>query len=184
MTYLIDFENVGNSGFEGVEKLEANDRIIIFYSEKSQSLAMATHCRLEGSKATKEYICVKVGGKNALDFQLATYLGHLIATQGEESYVIVSKDQGYDFVCNFWKGRDKKITRCTNLNHEDYKDVENKLVEILTEDKDKVKKIADLIDNYKTKQGINNALVKTYGSEKAGQLYRCIRPLLADKKGK
>ena len=42
----------------------------------------------------------------------------------------------------------------------------------------------ELISKYKTKQGINNALVKKYGSEDAGVIYKSIRPMLAGKKGK
>ena len=35
---------------------------------------------------------------------------------------------------------------------------------------------------YKTKQGINNALVKKYGSKSGGEIYKAIKPLLAAKK--
>ena len=44
--------------------------------------------------------------------------------------------------------------------------------------------VRELMERYKTKQGLNNALIKEYGSEKTGILYKAIKPLLADKKGR
>ncbi len=46
------------------------------------------------------------------------------------------------------------------------------------------KAILEYITQCKTKQEVNNALVKNYGSEKAGKLYKKIKPLLKNKKGK
>lgn len=184
MIFLIDFENVGNNGFEGIEELNAEDKLIIFYSEKAKNLTITTHCKLESSNVQKEYFCVDVGGKNALDFQLVTYLGYLIATQNKETYFIVSKDDGYSFVSNFWKKRNIKIERCINLTAENYQVIEQKLGEVLTGHSESIKDIANIIMNYKTKQGINNALVKAYGSEKSGEIYKKIRPLIQNKKGR
>lgn len=43
--------------------------------------------------------------------------------------------------------------------------------------------VAPLIEKYKTKMGLNNAIVKIYGTEKAGEIYKKIKPLIKDKKG-
>lgn len=184
MVFLIDFENVGNGGFDGIEELGCEDKVIIFYSEKAQSLAMDTHLRLERSAVQKEYICVDVGGKNALDFQLSTYLGYLIANQDETEYSIVSKDEGYSFVTTFWEKRDRQINRCVNLRMESKQRVAENLEGILGEYQEDIKEVSEIIMKYKTKQGINNALVKTYGSEKSGKIYKKIRPLIQEKKGR
>ena len=40
-----------------------------------------------------------------------------------------------------------------------------------------------MIDRYKTKNGLNNAIMKVYGSEKTGKINSVIRPLTKDKKG-
>ena len=45
------------------------------------------------------------------------------------------------------------------------------------------REIAELVSKYKTKQGINNALVKRYGADRAYELYKKVKPLLSDKKG-
>jgi hypothetical protein len=52
------------------------------------------------------------------------------------------------------------------------------------DDAEAVEHICRFIVKYKTKQGVNNAIVKIYGTEKAGELYKKIKPLLKDKKGK
>ena len=44
--------------------------------------------------------------------------------------------------------------------------------------------MTDYIINYKTKQGINNALVSKYKSKQAGEIYQAIKPLIKDKKAK
>lgn len=38
------------------------------------------------------------------------------------------------------------------------------------------------IQKYKTKQGLNNALVKRYDSKNGGKIYQAIKPLIKDKK--
>lgn len=47
-----------------------------------------------------------------------------------------------------------------------------------------IPQINEIIGKYKTKQGINNALVKLYGTDKTGVIYKAIKPLLKDKKGR
>ena len=39
------------------------------------------------------------------------------------------------------------------------------------------------IEKYKTKQGLNNALVRKFGNARGGELYQKLKPLIADKKG-
>ena len=34
-TYLVDFENVGVGGMDGVEKLSDHDRVVIFYGKQA-----------------------------------------------------------------------------------------------------------------------------------------------------
>lgn len=67
MIYLIDFENVSNGGFNGIENLTEKDEIKLFYSEKRSTISIGVHRKLEGSRAKKEYLPIKTGGKNALE---------------------------------------------------------------------------------------------------------------------
>lgn len=102
-TYLIDYENVNKDGLNGVSKLTEQDRVIIFYSERADRMTFGLHRRLNETKAVIEYKKVDVGGHNALDFQLATYLGFLIASDSTEQYCVVSNDRGFEFLTGFWR---------------------------------------------------------------------------------
>lgn len=94
--YLIDFENVKSRGMEGVELLTEEDTVCIFYSDNADSMTFDLHRKLNETKANIIYHKVAVGTKNALDFQLATYLGYLICGQQNEGILpqLFYRDQG------------------------------------------------------------------------------------------
>ncbi len=101
--YLIDFENVASEGLSGITYLSPEDEVIIFYSNNSNRLTMKMHILIEKSVCKFQYFEVTVGGKNALDHQISTWLGYLIGTgAAERNYYIVSRDMGYRFVATFW----------------------------------------------------------------------------------
>ena len=101
--YLIDFENVASEGLSGITYLAPEDEVIIFYSNNSNRLSMKMHILIGKSVCKCNYYEVTVGGKNALDHQISTWLGYLIGTRAaDRNYYIVSKDMGYKFVASFW----------------------------------------------------------------------------------
>ena len=107
--YLIDFENVASEGLSGITYLSPEDQVIIFYSTNSNRLSMKMHILIGKSTCHLSYFEVSVGGKNALDHQISTWLGYLIGTgAAERSYYIVSRDMGYRHVANFWAVNDGK----------------------------------------------------------------------------
>ena len=108
-TYLIDFENVGSEGLNGVATLTAEDRVILFYSANSNRMTVRAHQAIVASPAQFDYFEVAVGGKNALDHQLGTYLGYMVATNASERYFIVSHDNGFKFLSAFWLSRDANL---------------------------------------------------------------------------
>lgn len=180
MKYFVDFENVKNSGIVGVENLGKDDAVIIFYNESS-TMTMKTHKLLETALCEKEYILVTQSGKNALDFQLSTYLGFFVSR--EKEFCIVSQDHGYDAVISFWKTRNVLVKRLNNLMGEDTLTLEREVEKVLGTDKDVLSKdVVNIINKYKTKQGINNALVKEYTSTKGGAIYQKIKPIINNKK--
>lgn len=101
--YLIDFENVHSNGISGVEKLSADDKVYIFYTENASSLSFSSHIKLLACPAEVTYYNVEAGGKNALDFQLASFLGYLIGSDSDDCYYIISGDKGYENVKKFWE---------------------------------------------------------------------------------
>lgn len=292
--YLIDYENTGENGLRGITELNENSCIIIFYSENADKISFDMHQKLMECRASVEYRKISTGKRNALDFQLSTYLGYLIAKCEEDTFYIISKDNGYRAVIDFWKEWDvrqidkialsipkadspvppsfmplpviepkaanepKRETELKEINgpkhetepgevnepqhetepgeinepqhetepgevnepqhetepgeinepqcgtepgeingpqHEtepkeiteprslSVKDLREQ-VALVIPDVEEQENICRFITKYKTKQGVNNALVKLYGSEKAGELYKKIKPLIKDKKGK
>lgn len=103
--YLVDFENVKSKGLTGIDSLDENDTVIIFYSENSDTISFEMHQKVLTSKAKIEYFKVNVGGKNALDFQLSTLLGYLVAKEAFSHIFIISNDRGFDFLHDFWHGK-------------------------------------------------------------------------------
>ncbi len=112
--YLIDFENVASEGLNGITYLAPEDEVIIFYSNNSKSLSMKMHILIGKSVCKLSYFEATVGGKNALDHQISTWLGYLVGTDAaERNYYIVSRDMGYKFVASFWAGSQQKPSvRC------------------------------------------------------------------------
>lgn len=117
--YLIDFENVKSRGMEGVELLTEEDTVCIFYSDNADSMTFDLHRKLNETKAKIIYHKVAVGTKNALDFQLATYLGYLICEQQREGihpdYFIVTKDNGFTSLMVYWKAQGVPVRIIRNL---------------------------------------------------------------------
>ena len=101
--YLIDFENVTSAGISGVQKLTKDDKVYIFYTANAANMSFAAHLNLLSSPAEIIYYNVSSGGKNALDFQLSSFLGYLISQGKEKQFYIISNDKGYEHVKNFWE---------------------------------------------------------------------------------
>ena len=185
--YLVDFENVKSDGLNGISNLKDNDRVFLFYSVNADKITFALHKKINESLAHINYFKVEVGQKNALDFQLVTYLGYLINENKNDEYVIVSRDNGFQPVIKWWQKRGIRISLVADLTKQDILQKEKELLQqvrqVIEDDKDS-RLVTDYIMKYKTKQGINNALAKVYGTTKAGKLYNAIKPLINDKKGK
>ena len=187
--YLVDYENVNKDGLNGVSKLEKNDVVCIFYTEKADRLSFGLHRRLNETSANVIYKKVTPDSKNSLDFQLSSYLGYIINenSKSQYDYFIVSKDKGFECLVNFWKNK-ANVKVVVNLAKDSEQSVKDKMLsEVfkLLNDRDESEAVVNIILNYKTKCGINNALVKQFPSknnQKASQIYSKIKPLIADKK--
>ncbi len=318
--FLVDYENIGEAGLKGIENLGSDTSTVIFYSEHADKISFDMHQVLCKCLSKLEFRKAETGKKNALDFQLSTYLGYLVASHPGDRFFIISKDNGYRVVMDFWnkntiqqldyigrayeKGaRQNPLTPASTeprtersqpaavtpmpapsaqsekaaipvqgekteahiQNGKAETPVQGEKTEahahtvkdeapaekakapeadkvLTSEPKEEEKKsghnavpandnpaegrtrrggrrrnsgpkeppvdefkpsqelmsaLSQLIDGeeerenigrfivkYKTKQGVNNAIVKIYGTEKAGELYKKIKPLLKDKKGK
>lgn len=101
--FLVDFENVTSAGLAGIDKLTERDTVYIFYTQSAASLSFDAHRNIMASGAEIKYINVTAGAKNALDFQLASFLGYLTAVSAERKFYIVSADNGFLAVKSFWE---------------------------------------------------------------------------------
>ena len=199
--FLIDYENVNVAGFDGVSKLTEEDCVIIFYSENAETMTFGLHRRINESKANFKFQKVDVKEKNALDFQLCTYLGFLIRdTMTDDAnknfYYIVSNDKGYSVLPDYLKKFGVEVHLVSNLAKNSVVSQETKIVSnsstknisefemalrkvLNTTD---VAEIAQNIKNFKTKTEINNYLCKKFDSQNGGKIYRAIKTFLSDKK--
>jgi len=187
--YLIDYENTKSAGLEGIDALKKTDKVWLFYSENANTLTFKMHKKINECSAEFNFQEVGVGSKNALDFQLVTYLGYLVAQNPKEWFYIVTKDHGFKSAAKFWADRGVKAEVVSDLNRKNEEEEANKLTTAVRDvlpDKDQTKRVVAIIQKYKTKQGINNALVREFPSQdnkKASEIYKAIKPLLKDKKG-
>ncbi|SFC10953.1 PIN domain-containing protein [Ruminococcus albus] len=119
--FLIDYENVGVSGLNGIDELTDSDSVTIFFSEHAQSLTFEYHNKINAAKADIDLIMVEAGEKNALDFQLSSYLGYIISENinyfpdEPVTYYIIARDTGYKPLVSFWNKK-AEIKQFTDLS--------------------------------------------------------------------
>jgi len=202
--FLVDYENVNISGLDGITKLTAEDFIIIFYSDNANTLTFGMHKKINETKAEIKFQKVAVNEKNALDFQLCTYLGFLIRdTMTEEisqnNYFIVSKDNGFSVLPNYWKKLGVTVKIVSNLKKDDLQNVSadkvleksNKATEKISEvekvlskfftNNTDIQEVIKIITNAKSKCDVHNDLVKKFG-EKGKKIYQSVKSFISDKK--
>ncbi|MBR5405737.1 MAG: hypothetical protein IK107_05530 [Oscillospiraceae bacterium] len=99
--FLIDYENVNSSGMRGIGQVAPDDRVILFYSQAANTLSFEIMDEMMSANIVPERICLSHSGKNALDFQLVTFLGYLVAQKKADEYFIISCDAGYQSAITF-----------------------------------------------------------------------------------
>ena len=99
--YLVDFENVGTAGIERADNLKQTDHVHLFSTKKTSKISTAILAKFN---ATDLIVHEVAAGAQSLDMHLISYLGYLIGAQGNTAtYVVVSKDTGFDRVIKFWR---------------------------------------------------------------------------------
>lgn len=204
--YFVDFENVRTDGIKNMTGLQAADEVLIFYSEQCKNISLDVFSNLTKMDVATSCFKVNVGTKNALDFQLASYLGYRICNGNDNSsYYIVSNDKGFDCICDFWKEQNKNVNR---ISFSESVNIENKVAvapadsgskkkkskvnskDLVTIDEikkylakdDKPEEVLVIFNQYKTKQAICNGLAKKFkDSKRASAIYKKLKPLLKEK---
>ena len=91
---LVDFENVQPKNM-GLLQGGAY-KIRVFVGAKQNKISLDTARALQTFGADAEYVQIESSGKNALDFHIAYHLGQLAAKNGDASFIVISKDTGFD----------------------------------------------------------------------------------------
>lgn len=103
--FLIDLENVGRRFMQGLSELTPQDSVELFHAEVYGN-EVPNDILYEIKKFTQnvEISSMKAHTKNAMDFQLCTFLGYQVAKWGQSvNYYIVSEDKGYLAATEFIK---------------------------------------------------------------------------------
>ena len=108
--YFIDSENVGDNWIFLLDTVAEEDEILVFYTAKSPHMNYKNLITLKQSPKDVTFIeCCE--GNNALDFQLCTELGFQVHDMGNDEFIIVTNDTGYDAVVKYWKDRGIALKR-------------------------------------------------------------------------
>ncbi len=210
--YLIDFENVGETGFNGIENLPKEDTVIVFYSKNSCKISMDIPSR---NNTAMQFIKADVGTKNALDFQLVSYLGFMARTSADkEQFFIISKDNGYSPLVTFWKRYGVDVKLASDLSKkavpapekkkksktvEKTSDSENqqndsteidklrvdieKAVSGILKKRDKIDGVIKIVLDSRTKEELNSSLTKFLkDGEKVHKIIKAVKPFVQLKK--
>ena len=123
MIYLVDLENVGMGVFEDIDSLKKSDSVYAFYTNavKNANMKLNTHIKMINTAAKLVFFDSACGTKNALDFQLASYLGFILRDNIKEDITIISNDKGYDCLIHFWQSQNLSraiISRKSNFRKE------------------------------------------------------------------
>jgi hypothetical protein len=110
MKVLVDFENVNSPGLQGIKSLTGKDDLIIFYSDTSR-ISFDLHRQIESLECKKDYQKISTENQNALNFLLSTIIGRLIALDSRAAYAIITKDDDFDVIINYWKSKGINISR-------------------------------------------------------------------------
>ncbi len=116
---LVDYENVQN--LDGIDKISDYDmKILVGKNQTKIPIDLVLQTQQLGKSL--EWLKVNGQGKNALDFYIAFYIGKYIEAKKYSSFMIVSKDTGYDPLIehiNEITGSKivKRVTNITQVSH-------------------------------------------------------------------
>lgn len=124
--YFVDTENVHKSFLGDLSLLDESSKVYLCMSNMKLNINFTSNDLnfILKSRADIEILGCHVGTKNAMDFQLSSYLGASILKYGKKvQYYIISKDNGYKPLSQFWKNYEVNVKLRPRMSH-----IENKYV--------------------------------------------------------
>ena len=200
--YLVDYENIHNDLDNLISNASKGDSIILFYSDTCKNISLDVISNFIMRNLKIDCFKVIIGTKNALDFQLASYLGYLVGENKKAAnYYIVSNDKGYDCLCEYWDSLGVSVGRiCAQKpivkpvpkqNSPKSKTEDNKTnnditleeVKNIVNDKSEAEFIVNVLNNSKKKTEVHKRISQHYkDSKKTGLLYKKLKPFFKEKK--
>jgi hypothetical protein len=93
---LIDHENVQATAAE-LSGLDADSvKVLVFVGTQQSKLTFELAEQMQRLGDSGRYVKASGNGPNALDFHIAFYLGQLVEQDPKATFVLVSKDKGFD----------------------------------------------------------------------------------------
>lgn len=210
--FFVDYENVNRDGMNGIVKLSDRDCVRIYYSDAAETLTFGLHRRIQASQAKFDYIKIKIPIKNAVDCQILFDIEDFIRENKDVEYYIVSKDNDFDKAIDGMKNRKIKIKKITDIAKRDENSIEKQVKSNITQTKlkqtdenekrevqvrsffgehfkekkyvEQKEQIIHAIVESKTKQAVNNNLMKLYPNETVHIIYKRIQPLIKNLPGR
>ena len=189
--YFIDYENVHADGFTGAENLGEMDVICVMYTEQSKAFSLELVEKIARQHAKLESYKAGTGAKNSLDFQLASYLGYMIAKSegADDRFYIVSRDTGFNHLVDFWAERNVTVRRIPNFMGEEKVSKAAAAVETAEEEpkakpKPKAKSKSKVSDSNKaTKEELLQYLTEEEYSDKILEIFNSYKTRVAINNG-
>lgn len=103
--FLIDYENVKNAGMQGTEYLLPDDHVIVFYSKAAPNMEARHLTAIKKSGCGFSVCKLLKARKNGLDFYIATKVGEIVGAGYQGNISIVSRDEGFQAVRDYWTTR-------------------------------------------------------------------------------
>lgn len=187
--FLVDYENVQSHGLVGLSKLTAGDAVTVYFSKNADTISFELHMAFNECKAKIDFQKVETGVKNALDFQLSSELGYIInknivAGNKDVKYYIVSMDNGFSVLCDFWKrfSADVSIVRCIDYvfnppTRGDYTAAFEKLS--LSENEERIT-VSCISNSADTAELHNNLQIRLRNPARATEIYREVKQVFID----
>lgn len=90
---LIDYENVQPADLAG---LDAEQACVLVFTGTEQKVGIGLIEAVQALGERGRFIRITGNGRNALDFHIACYLGQWMVRDPQATFLVVSKDTGYD----------------------------------------------------------------------------------------
>lgn len=104
---FIDFENVQPKDLESLQGRPFQIKVFCGANQSKVPFDLANQLQRLGPDA--EYIRIEGTGKNALDFHIAYYIGHISAQSPGATFYVISRDRGFAPLITYLATK-KKIT--------------------------------------------------------------------------